>query len=99
MSQFEKAGFRGGVNYYRNFGLSWELTADLDQTVQVPALFIAGDQDLVIAGASAEQLRAMMATTVPQLTDLVLLPDIGHWVQQEAPAETNAALERFLNGL
>lgn len=99
VSQFEKAGFRGGVNYYRNFGLSWELTADLDQTVQVPALFIAGDQDLVIAGASAEQLRAMMATTVPQLTDLVLLPGIGHWVQQEAPEDTNTALLGFLEGL
>jgi pimeloyl-ACP methyl ester carboxylesterase len=99
VSQFEKAGFRGGVNYYRNFGLSWELTTDLDQTVRVPALFIAGDQDMVIGGASAEQLRAMMASTVPQLTDVVLLPGIGHWVQQEAPEETNAALLAFLGGL
>jgi pimeloyl-ACP methyl ester carboxylesterase len=29
----------------------------------------------------------------------VILPGIGHWVQQEAPGETNAALESFLNGL
>jgi len=28
-----------------------------------------------------------------------ILPGIGHWVQQEAPAETNAALQRFLNSL
>jgi pimeloyl-ACP methyl ester carboxylesterase len=96
VSQFEAAGFRGGVNYYRNFGLSWELTAELDQTVRVPALFIAGDKDLVIGGASAEQLRGMMASTVPQLTDVVLIPGIGHWVQQEAPMETNAALLAFL---
>ncbi len=96
VSQFEKAGFRGGVNYYRNFTRSWELTADLDQTVQVPALFIAGDKDMVIGGASETQLRGMMASTVPQLTDVVLIPGIGHWVQQEAPAETNEALLAFL---
>ena len=99
VSQFEKSGFRGGVNYYRNFGLSWELTADLDQTVRVPALFIAGDKDLVISGATEPQLRAMMATTLPQLTDVVLIPDIGHWVQQEAAEETNAALLSFLEAL
>ena len=29
----------------------------------------------------------------------VILPGIGHWVQQEAPAETNAALQGFLKGL
>ncbi len=99
VSQFEQAGFRGGVNYYRNFGLTWELTADLDQTVRLPALFIAGEEDLVISGANEAQLRALMADTVPQLTDVVLLPGIGHWVQQEAPVETNAALLAFLAGL
>jgi pimeloyl-ACP methyl ester carboxylesterase len=99
VSQFEQSGFRGGVNYYRNFGLSWELTADLDQTVQVPTLFIAGEEDMVIGGATEAQLRGLMAVTVPQLTDVVLIPGIGHWVQQEAPAETNASLLAFLEGL
>ena len=28
-----------------------------------------------------------------------ILPGIGHWVQQEAPSETNAALQAFLGGL
>jgi pimeloyl-ACP methyl ester carboxylesterase len=30
---------------------------------------------------------------------VVLIPEIGHWVQQEAPAETNAAMMGFLNSL
>ena len=29
VSQFESAGFRGGVNYYRNFHRNWEITAHL----------------------------------------------------------------------
>ncbi len=98
--QFEKTGFRGGVNYYRNFDLSWELTADLaGVAVPVPTLFIAGASDMVIGGADEAQLRAMMAASVPELTDVVLLPGIGHWVQQEAPGPVNAALIGFLEAL
>ena len=98
--QFETAGFRGGVNYYRNFDLSWELTADLAGVpVPVPTLFIAGEADMVIGGATKAQLQAMMAESVPQLTDVVLLPGIGHWVQQEAPDATNQAMLEFLEAL
>lgn len=99
VSQFERSGFRGGVNYYRNFGLSWELTEDLDRTIGVPTLFIAGEEDLVINGATGEQLTASMASTVPQLTDVVLIPEVGHWVQQEAPEATNTAMIEFLENL
>ena len=35
----------------------------------------------------------------PNLWKKVLLPGTGHWVQQEAPEETNAALLNFLGGL
>jgi pimeloyl-ACP methyl ester carboxylesterase len=30
---------------------------------------------------------------------VILIPEIGHWVQQEAPAQTNTAMMRFLNSL
>ena len=29
----------------------------------------------------------------------VIIPNVGHWVQQEAPLETNIALEGFLSQL
>lgn len=99
VSQFEASGFRGGVNYYRNFGLSWELTADLERTIPVPTLFIAGEEDLVINGASRDQLTASMAATVPQLTEVILIPGVGHWVQQEAADLTNEAMILFLDTL
>ena len=44
-------------------------------------------------GADADALRSGMAAT--DLRDVVILPKIGHWVQQEAPAETSAALLEF----
>ena len=98
VNQFEKSGFRGGVNYYRNFGRNWEITESLSNTkIEVPTLFIAGEQDVVIAGASKEQLTGAMRRVVTDLHDVLLIPNIGHWVQQEAPDETNQAMSDFLN--
>jgi pimeloyl-ACP methyl ester carboxylesterase len=100
VSQFETAGFRGGVNYYRNFHRNWEITEHLQgATIKIPVLFIAGSRDIVIAGADKERLTATISRAVEDLRDVVLIPDIGHWVQQEAPAETNAAMMEFLNSL
>ena len=100
VSQFASAGFRGGVNYYRNFHRNWEITPQLDGVeVAVPTRFIAGERDVVIAGATAEDLTALMSPVVPDLRGVVLLPSAGHWVQQELPEDTNAAILNFLNGL
>ena len=100
VGQFENAGFRGGVNYYRNFGRNWEITADLaDPQIHVPTLFVAGEKDVVIGGADAETLKGMMAGTVADLRNVVLIPEVGHWVQQEAPEATNDAMLKFLADL
>ena len=100
VSQFEETGFRGGVNYYRNFHRNWEITPQLAEAkVTVPTRFIAGEQDVVIGGATQEMLTGSMARVVPDLRGVVLLPDAGHWVQQERPEETNAAILEFLAGL
>ncbi|MEM6705353.1 MAG: alpha/beta hydrolase [Acidobacteriota bacterium] len=97
VSQFEGAGFRGGINYYRNIERNWELSADReDMTMKVPTLFLAGAQDVVIGGATQEMLQGMMSPLIPELRGVVLVPEIGHWIQQEAPEATNAALLDFL---
>lgn len=97
--QFTRSGFRGGVNYYRNLHRNWEITAELDPVVRIPTLFIAGEKDMVINGASREQLAAAIGRVVPDLRGVELFPGIGHWVQQEAPEQTNSALASFLCGL
>jgi pimeloyl-ACP methyl ester carboxylesterase len=96
--QFQKSGFRGPLNLYRNFDRSWQRTAQLaGARVEQPALFVAGARDPVIA-FSAKQLERMPAA-VPNLRGTLLLPGAGHWVQQERPRETNAALLAFLSSL
>lgn len=99
VDEFRHSGFRGGVNYYRNLHRNWEITAELDPIVRVPTLFIAGEKDMVIAHANREQLTAAMSRVVPDLRDVLLFPEIGHWVQQEAPEKTNQAMLEFLKGL
>jgi pimeloyl-ACP methyl ester carboxylesterase len=100
VGQFEMAGFRGGVNYYRNFHRNWEITENLEGVrVTVPTLFVAGEGDVVIAGATQEALDNSMSRVADDLWGVVLIPDIGHWVQQEAPQETNAAMLEFLESL
>jgi pimeloyl-ACP methyl ester carboxylesterase len=100
VNEFTAAGFRGGINYYRNFHRNWETTPQLaGAKVTAPVLFIAGDKDSVIRGATAEALRASMRDAVPGLRDVVLMPNTGHWVQQERAAETNAAILEFLRSL
>ena len=100
VGEFERAGFRGGVNYYRNFERNWELTAEReDFTIKVPSLFIAGTGDVVIRGATEEQLEALMSPLIPDLRGVILIPGKGHWIQQEDPEATNTALIDFLQSL
>ncbi len=97
--RFRGSGFRGGLNYYRNIDRNWGLTAPWAETgIAIPALFIAGTRDVVITGFGKSALEAMPAS-VPGLRRQVLIEGAGHWIQQERPAEVNAALLDFLAGL
>ena len=94
---FTKSGFRGGLNWYRNMDRSWELSAPFQgRTIGQPALFVSGEKDLIRGNPGFEAAMRQVATN---LLDCVILPGIGHWTQQEAPEETNAALISFLDGL
>jgi pimeloyl-ACP methyl ester carboxylesterase len=98
VGEFERVGFRGGLNWYRNIDRTWELTAAwAGAVVTPPALFIAGDRDGVIA-MNPGAVEAL-PTLVPNLRRTVMLEGCGHWTQQERPDETNAAMLEFLAGL
>ena len=96
-SQFQKAGFRGGLNWYRNIDRNWELSGSLQGLkINQPAYFMTGTRDVV---PYSENALAAMKTVLTNLVDAVVLPDIGHWTQQEAPEAVNEGLIQFLNGL
>ena len=65
----------------------------------VPALYVAGDRDLVVKFPGAEQTLANLAKTVPQLRKQIMLSGCGHWTQQERVKEVNSAMIGFLKSL
>jgi pimeloyl-ACP methyl ester carboxylesterase len=98
--EFARTGFRGGLNWYRNIDRSWELLAPFaGARVEVPAVYIAGDRDGVVARPGAADLIAKLSSFVPKLTGTIMLPGCGHWTQQERPEEVNAAMIAFLRQL
>jgi pimeloyl-ACP methyl ester carboxylesterase len=67
--------------------------------VTVPALYMAGDRDLVMAFQGMDRVIANLANNVPQLRGKFILADCGHWTQQERASEVNAAMIDFLREL
>jgi pimeloyl-ACP methyl ester carboxylesterase len=89
---FEKSGFTGGINWYRNFTRNWMRSEHVVQKVEQPALMIMVENDAVLPPSLADGMEEY----VPDL-EKVLIKGSGHWTQQEKPAEVNAAIIDWLN--
>lgn len=100
VNEFENSGFVGGINYYRNLDNNWALNEAIgDSDINLPVLFLAGEKDSVIRGATADQLTASIGRFCTDLRGVTLLPGIGHWLQQEAPDEVTSALMSFFESV
>ena len=89
---FERTGFMGGLNWYRNIDRNWELMEPYaDRRIERPALFVTGSRDPVKLFMPA----SLMDDWVPDLRT-VEIEGAGHWVQQQSPQEVNQALLEFL---
>lgn len=100
VSEFTRRGFRGGLNWYRNIDRNWELLGPFaGARVTVPALYIAGDRDLVLSFRGMDQVISNLSKFVPQLRGTLLLPGCGHWTQQEKAHEVNQAVVDFVRQL
>src|SRR5262249_24987777 len=96
IKDFERTGFTGGLNWYRNLDRDRELLAFLAKSkIRQPALFLAGAEDAVVTMYHAA--FDTLEETMPNLTAKVLIPAAGHWVQQEKPQEVNHLLLQFLS--
>jgi pimeloyl-ACP methyl ester carboxylesterase len=96
VSEFAESGFTGPLNWYRNIDRNWALTAALDGApITPPALFLAGGKDPVVAWIDLAKLETGLRSSVTDLRGFEIVPGAGHWLQQERPAEVNAALIEF----
>jgi pimeloyl-ACP methyl ester carboxylesterase len=97
---FSISGFLGGLNYYRNLDRNWEVQSALEGLlVEVPALYLVGERDTGLAMPGMHEIIGGMPQIVPKLSASRVVPQAGHWLQQEAPDFVNAALIEFLREL
>jgi pimeloyl-ACP methyl ester carboxylesterase len=96
VTAFTDTGFTGPLNWYRNFDRNWELTESTPApTITVPTLFLAGSADPVLSFTPRDKVRDVVTGDYRE----IMLTGAGHWLQQERPAEVNAALIEFIDGL
>jgi pimeloyl-ACP methyl ester carboxylesterase len=94
---FEAGGWTGPFNRYRAQGLDAAEIGPLpDEEIHQPAAFVAGELDGVRNFVPGFDLYEHAGDSLTDLRVTSIIPGIGHWVQQEAPAATNAALSEFL---
>jgi pimeloyl-ACP methyl ester carboxylesterase len=100
VKQFSKSGYRGGLSWYRNIDRNRELLSAFNGLkINVPALYAAGDRDVVLAFQGMDGVIAALSQNVPLLQRTVLFSGCGHWTQQERPDEVNTALLGFLKAI
>jgi len=93
---FKESGFFGPVSFYRNMDANWERSKDIPASVYtMPTGFITGSLDPV--NTMMPGAIEAMAEVMPDFRGATVVDGAGHWVQQERPAETNAALLAFLS--
>ncbi|MGY2375620.1 alpha/beta fold hydrolase [Pseudomonas sp. SDO524_S393] len=91
---FAEHGFRGPLNWYRNFERNWQRTEFLaGRQVLQPTLFLIGDRDPV--GVFEAHTLKRMPESVPHLEQHVLA-NCGHWIQNEQGQQINALMLGFL---
>jgi pimeloyl-ACP methyl ester carboxylesterase len=90
----EPGATKAMVNYYRAL-LRAKLSVSNPKpgTVDVPTLMVWGASDKALNNATTNGTEHY----VKDFT-LRMLPDVSHWVQQEAPEKVNAILEAWLSG-
>ncbi|KAJ9187803.1 hypothetical protein P3X46_003220 [Hevea brasiliensis] len=98
-AKFNQKGFSGGLNYYRNINLNWELTAAWTRVeIKVPVKFIIGDLDLTyhIPGVKDYIHNGGFKKDVPLLQDVVVMEGVAHFLNQEKPEEVSKHIYDFV---
>lgn len=92
---FGSSGFFGPLSYYRNMDANWKRSKDIGaSTFSMPTGFLVGALDPVYT-VRVGAIDAM-SSLLPDFRGVTRIEGAGHWVPQEKPHETNAALLAFL---
>jgi len=89
---YEKSGFRGGINWYRNIDRNSREHPEIGVAqLDLPCLMITAEWD----GALPPRMAAGMPALCSDL-EMHNIERAGHWVQQEFPDEVNRTIVDWL---
>lgn len=90
---FERTGFTGGINWYRNVDRNKQLVPDLGaKRLALPCLMVTAEWDPALPPAMAAGMPALCSDL-----ETVMIEKCGHWTQQEKPEELNRILVDWLS--
>ncbi|CAD7686927.1 unnamed protein product [Nyctereutes procyonoides] len=92
VQQFQKSGFRGPLNWYRNVETNWRWGCKgVGRKILIPALMVTAEKDKVLV----PEMSKHMEDWIPYLKR-GHIKDCGHWTQMEKPTELNQILIEWL---
>ena len=93
VESFQRTGFTGGINWYRNFTRNWERSEGLPSRLDnLPCLMITAEKDAVLSPAMAEGMPGMIGDL-----EMHMIHGSGHWTQQEKPEDVNRLILDWLD--
>jgi pimeloyl-ACP methyl ester carboxylesterase len=88
-SEFTRTGFRGGLNWYRNIDRNWELLGSFaGKLVTVPALYVAGERDLVVRFPGMDHLNPNLSQFVPKLRQTISYGSVDTGLNRSGPTKS-----------
>lgn len=98
VAAFRQTGFERAVHWYRKIDANWARTRWLQgRKIAVPSAFLVGEHDPVRRFAG--QFEDTLGDWLTDLHAVTVVPNAGHWVQQENPKAVSEAILSFLWGL
>ncbi|NNC77336.1 MAG: alpha/beta hydrolase [Woeseiaceae bacterium] len=88
---FDKSGFTGAINWYRNWTDNWRSLEDVNEIIDIPTLFIGAEDDVVISPHHIEAMKPLVRDL-----EVHMIENCGHWSQQEHPNTVNRLMLDWL---
>jgi pimeloyl-ACP methyl ester carboxylesterase len=89
---YERTGFRGGINWYRNIDRNAAEHPELGtRKLEIPCLMLTAERDPGLRPEFADRMHALCSDL-----ELHQIEKAGHWIPQEASAEVNGLLIPWL---
>jgi pimeloyl-ACP methyl ester carboxylesterase len=90
---YQRAGFRGGINWYRNGDRNAAEHPDVGiLKLEIPCLMLTAEWDPGLRPSFADRMTGLCSDL-----ELHLIERGGHWIQQQAPEQVNAHLLGWLS--